>query len=152
MARERAGNTLQSTALVHEAYLRLQKQDRVKVFENRSHLIAICAQLMRQILVESARRRRASKRGGRYRITLDDSVKVGNIRDVELLELDDALHRLAELDSRQAQIVELKFFGGLSIEEISDYLKVSPATIKRDWATARVWLHREITGASARDT
>ena len=148
LRRERAGHTLQGTALVHEAYLRLQKQGTFNV-ESRSHFIAICAQLMRQVLVEEARRRSASKRDCGYRITLDESLSIGGARDVELLALDAAMRRLAELDPRQAQIVELKFFGGLSIEETSDYLKLSAATVKRDWAVARVWLHREISGERA---
>jgi RNA polymerase sigma factor (TIGR02999 family) len=144
---ERMGHTLQSTALVHEAYLRLEKQG-ASEFQNRSHFIAVCAQLMRQILVEYARRRGAAKRDGGYTLTLDQSVEFKR-RSLDLVALDDALTELAKLDLQQSRIVELRFFGGLSIEETSDALGISPATVKRHWATARLWLHHELSKAEA---
>jgi RNA polymerase sigma factor (TIGR02999 family) len=139
---ERPGHTLQSTALVHEAYLRLEKQGTAQ-FKNREHFLAICAQLMRQILVEYARSRNAAKRDGGYRLTLDDSLAF-KTRSVDMVALDDALKKLAKLDQQQSQIVELRFFGGLSIEETSRALNLSPTTVKRHWATARLWLHHQM--------
>jgi RNA polymerase sigma factor (TIGR02999 family) len=138
---------LQSTALVHEAYLRLLKQG-THEFENRAHFFAISAQLMRQILVEYARRRKAAKRDGGYAVSIDDNVCLLKTRSVDLVALDDALKGLAKLDPRQSRIVELRFFGGLSIEETSAVLGISPATVKRDWTTAKVWLHREMSKAA----
>ncbi len=143
---ERQGHTLQSTALVHEAYMRLEKQGAAP-FQNREHFLAICAQLMRQILVEYARGRNAAKRDGGYRLTLDDNLGFKN-RDVDMVALDDALQELAKLDEQQSRIVELRFFGGLSIEETSRALNLSPTTVKRHWATARLWLHHQMSGAS----
>lgn len=143
LRKERPDHTLQSTALVHEAYLRLEKQGVVK-FENRSHFLAICSQLMRQILVEYARGRRTAKRDGGVKLALDDIVVAARNRGADLVALDDALNQLAKLDAQQARIVELRFFGGLSIEETADVVGVSPATVKRDWAAARIWLHREL--------
>jgi RNA polymerase sigma-70 factor (ECF subfamily) len=148
---ERSGHTLQSTALVHEVYLRLQKQGTVK-FENRTHFVATCAQLMRQILVDYARRRRAAKRDGGQRLTLDDSVALVQSRNVDFEVLDNALEELKRLDPQQSRIVELRFFGGLSIEETAQALDISPATVKRDWATARVWLHREMSKMASYDS
>ena len=142
MGQERSGHTLQSTALVHEAYLRLEKQGAGE-FKNRSHFIAVCAQLMRQILVEYARRRGAAKRDGGYQLTLDQSVDFKS-RNLDLVALDDALMELAKLDPQQSRIVELRFFGGLSIEETADAIGSSPATVKRHWATARIWLHHQM--------
>jgi RNA polymerase sigma factor (TIGR02999 family) len=147
LRKERPDHTLQSTALVHEAYVRLQKQSVVK-FENREHFFAICAQLMRQILVEYARSRSAAKRDGGQRLTLDDSLNMGKGRNLDFVALDDALQEVAQLDEQQSRIVESRFFGGLSIEETSQVLCISPAAVKRDWATARVWLHHEITRSS----
>ena len=144
---ERPDHTLQSTALVHEAYLRLQKQG-AKEFENRAHFFAISAQLMRQILVEHARRRHAAKRAGGHRLALDDTVSLVNSKSVDLVLLDDALNGLARLDPRQSRIVELRFFSGLSVEETSSVLGISPATVKRDWMTARVWLLHEMKRAA----
>jgi RNA polymerase sigma factor (TIGR02999 family) len=144
LQKERPGHTLQSTALVHEAYLRLIKQGEQQ-FENREHFFAICAQLMRQILVEYARSQRAAKRDGGQRLTLDEAVVPAKLRSVDLVALDDALTGLAKLDPQLSRIVELRFFGGLSIEETSRMLGISPATTKREWATARVWLHHEIS-------
>ena len=146
---ERAGHTLQSTALVHEAYLRLEKQGAAK-FENRAHFLAICARLMRQILVEYGRSRNTAKRDGGDRVT--DRVTLDGLafksRSVDIVALDDALHELAKLDPQQSRIVELRFFGGLSIEETSDVLKLSPRTVKRHWASARAWLHHQISATS----
>ena len=142
LRKERADHTLQSTALVHEAYLRLEKQGAAK-FENRAHFLAICAQMMRQILVEYARSRNAAKRDGGDRVTLDGLAFKS--RSVDMVALDDALNELAKLDPQQSRIVELRFFGGLSIEETSDVLKLSPMTVKRHWATARAWLHNQIS-------
>ena len=144
---ERPDHTLQSTALVHEAYLRLANQEGVH-FENRNHFFAVSALLMRQILVEYARARRAAKRDGGCKLTLDDSMSLLRGRSVEWIALDDALNGLARLDAQQSQIVELRFFGGLSIEETAEVLGVSPATVKRHWTTARIWLHREMSRTS----
>jgi RNA polymerase sigma factor (TIGR02999 family) len=131
---------------VHEAYLRLEKQG-TSQFENREHFLAICAQLMRQILVEHARSRKAAKRDGGYRLSLDDGWP-GKTRSVDMVALDDALRELAKLDRQQSRIVELRFFGGLTIEETSRVLNLSPTTVKRHWATARLWLHRELSNAA----
>lgn len=151
LRKERPDHTLQSTALVHEAYLRLAKQGPM-LFENRAHFFAVCAQLMRQILVEYARRRKAAKRDGGYRVTLvDGAIALIEARSVDIVALDDALNGLAMLDPQQSRIVELRFFGGLSIEETSQVLGISPATVKRHWTTARVWLHSEISRAERHD-
>ena len=141
LRKERPGHTLQSTALVHEAYLRLEKQG--AQLQNREHFLAICAQLMRQILVEYARRRNAAKRDGGIRLTLDDAFEF-KAQSVDMVALDDALNELAKLNQQQSRIVELRFFGGLSIDEVADVLKISSATVKREWATARAWLYREL--------
>ncbi len=143
---ERADHTLQSTALVHEAYLRLEKQGGGE-FKNREHFVAICAQLMRQILVDYARSRKTQKRDGGLRLSLSDGVP-GKMPSVDMIALDDALSELAKLDRQQSRIVELRFFGGLSIEETSRVLNLSPTTVKRHWATARLWLHREMSTAT----
>jgi RNA polymerase sigma factor (TIGR02999 family) len=143
---ERPDHTLQSTALVHEAYLRLEKQGAADL-KNREHFLAICAQLMRQILVEYARSRNAAKRDGGFRLTLDDALAF-KTRSVDMVALDDALMELAKLDQQQSRIVELRFFGGLSIEETARALDLSPMTVKRHWATARIWLHHEISKAT----
>jgi RNA polymerase sigma factor (TIGR02999 family) len=145
LRRERPGGTLQPTALVHEAYLRLLKDEDLS-FQNRAHFLAIAARSMRQILVEHARGRDAHKRGGkRHRVTLDEAVAFEGPRDVELVALDEALERLKLLDPAHAQIVELRFFGGLTNEETAEALGVSPATVKRGWAVARAWLYRELS-------
>ncbi len=142
---ERAGHILQTTALVHEAYLRLAAQH-PKQFANRQHFLAVSAQLMRQVLVEYARRRRAAKRGGGHTLTLtvDEAIPLPARRELDVLALDEALTALAKLDPRQSRIVEFRFFAGLSIQETSEVLGVSPATVKREWVTARAWLQREI--------
>jgi RNA polymerase sigma factor (TIGR02999 family) len=146
LQKERPGHTLQSTALVHEAYLRLERQGTTQ-FKNRAHFLAICAQLMRQILVEYARNRNAAKRDAGYRLTLDDNVAF-KTRSVDMVALDDALNELAKLDQQQSRIVELRFFGGLSIDETSRALNLSPTTVKRHWATARLWLHHQMAKAA----
>jgi RNA polymerase sigma factor (TIGR02999 family) len=143
LQKERPGHTLQSAALVHEAYIRLDKQGSIE-FQNREHFLAICAQLMRQILVEYARGRNAAKRDGGFRVTLDDRLAFKS-QNVDMIALDDALNELARLDRQQSRIVELRFFGGLSIEETARVLNLSPATVKRHWATARLWLHHEMS-------
>jgi RNA polymerase sigma factor (TIGR02999 family) len=147
MRRERPGHTIQATALVHEAYLRLMKEPNTR-WQNRAHFCAIAANSMRQILVERARARRRLKRAGdQQRITLSDAIPAAapdEALDVELL--DGSLTRLADLDPELARLVELRFFGGLSIEETSEVLGISPATVKRHWATARAWLKREMRG------
>jgi RNA polymerase sigma factor (TIGR02999 family) len=139
-------HTLQSTALVHEAYLRLAKHDKMH-FANRAHFFAVSARLMRQILVDYARGQRAAKRDVGLKLVLDEAIAPGPFRDVGLVVLDDALQELSRLDPRQGQIVELRFFGGLSIEETSQVLGVSPATVKREWTTARIWLRKQIARA-----
>jgi len=146
LQKERPDHTLQSTALVHETYLRLEKQGAAP-FKNREHFVAICAQLMRQILVKYARSRNAAKRDGGYRLTLDDGL-VFKTRSVDMVALDDALNELAKLDPQQSRIVELRFFGGLSIEETSRALNLSLTTVKRHWATATLWLHHEMSRAT----
>ena len=141
---EKPGQTLQPTALVHEAYLRLMK-DRPERWQNRAHFCAIAAHSMRQILIERARARNAQKRwGDKARVTLDEALVHGGEPSVDLLALDAALERLAALDPEQARIVELRFFGGLTVEETADELGVSPATVKRHWTVARAWLAREL--------
>jgi len=150
LQKERPGHTLQSTALVHEAYLRLMKQGEPR-FANREHFFAICAQLMRQILVEYARSQRAAKRDGGQRLTLDEALAPAKLRSLDLVALDDALGGLAKLDPQLSRIVELRFFGGLSIQETSRVLGISPATTKREWATARVWLHHEMSRTDEHD-
>ncbi len=146
LQKERPGHTLQSAALVHEAYLRLEKQH-TGPFENREHFIAICAQLMRQILVEHARSRKAAKRDGGYRLSLDEGI-AGKTPTVDIIALDDALNELAKLDLQQSRIVEMRFFGGLSIDETACALNLSSTTVKRHWATARLWLHRQMNNAA----
>jgi len=143
---ERSDHILQSTALVHEAYLRLAGQHPPE-WQNRAHFFGIAARIMRQILVEHARARDAAKRGGQAcRLTLDAAIALPSQPDVDVVELDKALTGLAELDAQQSRIVELRFFGGLTIEDTSEVLGISPATVKRDWVTARAWLFRAMTG------
>jgi len=142
---ERPGQTLQPTALVHEAYLKLQK-DRPERWQNRAHFCAIAAHAMRQVLIERARARDALKRGGGApRVTFDEGLQAAaDDRGVDMVALDAALDRLAQLDAGQARIVELRFFGGLSIEETAAAMQISAATVKRHWALARAWLAREL--------
>lgn len=143
--RERPGHTLQSTALVHEAYLRMVDQRSVS-WQGRAHFFGIAAQMMRRILVDHARGRDAAKRGaGVCKLTLDEDLLALQERDVNLVALDEALESLSRLDSQQGRIVELRFFAGLSIEETAEVLKISPATVKRDWAMAKAYLHRAMS-------
>ena len=144
LRRERGGHTLQPTALVHEAYLRLAEQDRV-VWQNRAHFLAVAASMMRRVLVDHARRQRARKRGGSgTRVTLDETFSPVAPRSLDFLALDEALAELAVLDEQQARIVELRAFGGLSVEETAEVLKISPATVKRHWSFSLAWLHRRL--------
>ncbi len=148
MRRERAGHTLQPTALVHETYLKLIDQKRV-AWKNRAHFLAVASQAMRRVLVDHARRREAKKRGGTAeRLSVDAAPLAVEPRSIDLLALDEALHRLAALDDRQARLVELRFFGGLTVEETAGVLGVSPVTVNREWAHAQAWLHAEITGSA----
>jgi RNA polymerase sigma factor (TIGR02999 family) len=143
LQRERPGHTLQSTALVHEAYMRLVDQN--VSWQSRAHFFGIAAQMMRRILVDHARTKNAAKRGdGACKVTLDEGLVATEDRDVNVLALDEALSKLAQFDQQQSQIVELRFFAGLSIEDTSEVLKISPATVKRDWAMAKAWLYREM--------
>lgn len=149
LRRERPGNTLQPTALVNEAYLRLLK-DRPDRWQNRAHFCAIAAHSMRQILIERARARGAQKRGGaRARVTLDEALVAGGERSIDLVALDEALQRLAAFDPEQARLVELRFFGGLTVEETAEAMHLSPATVKRHWSVARAWLARELEGLAS---
>jgi RNA polymerase sigma factor (TIGR02999 family) len=143
LRRERQGHSLQATALVNEAYLRLVGYTRMR-WQNRAHFFAVSAQLMRRILVEHARRHNI-KRGRDVRhVPLDEAVVVSADSDVDLVALDDALNALARVDARKAQVVEMRFFGGLSVDETAVVLKVSPVTVRRDWSSAKIWLHREL--------
>ena len=145
MRLERPDHTLQTTALINEAYVRLVDVHNVH-WQNRAHFFALCARLMRRILVDYARGRRYAKRGGGAQpISLDQSVPVAPERSADLVAVDDALHALAEVDARKAQVVELRFFGGLTAEETAEVLKVSPETVRRDWKLAKVWLLRELS-------
>jgi RNA polymerase sigma-70 factor (ECF subfamily) len=144
MAGERTGHTLQSTALVNEAYMHLVDSSHVR-WQNRAHFFAISAQLMRRILVDSARSRKYAKRGGQApRLSLDEALLVPEERGADLVALDDAMSALAAVDLRKSRVVELRFFGGLSVEETAEVLKVSPETVMRDWRLAKVWLRREL--------
>ena len=145
--RERPGGTLQPTALVHEAYLRLHK-DRPDRWQNRAHFCAIAAHAMRQILIERARARHAQKRGGAQpRVTLDEALLPAGTPALDLVVLDDALRRLESFDAEGARIVELRFFGGLTVDETAEAMALSPATVKRRWTIARAWLARELQHA-----
>jgi RNA polymerase sigma factor (TIGR02999 family) len=144
MTRERAGHTLQTTALVNEAFLRLVNRKNLQ-WQNRAHFFGIAAQLMRTILVDHARSHASAKRGGGARkLELDEAMVVSQQKASEVIALDDALNQLALLDPQQSRIVELRFFGGLTVEEAAEVLQVSPATIKREWSTAKAWLYHEL--------
>ena len=144
LQRERSDHTLQSTALVHEAYVRMVDQN-LPQWQNRAHFFAVAAQLMRQILVDYARSHRAAKRGGgACKVTLTDAASRPQRVDIDVVALDDALKSLAQIDPQQSRVVELRFFAGLSIEDTSEVLGISPSTVNRDWNTARVWLYREL--------
>jgi RNA polymerase sigma factor (TIGR02999 family) len=145
LSQERRDHTLQSTALVHEAYVRLVGQD-LPEWKSRAHFFGIAARLMRQILVDHARAHRAAKRGGDTpKLELDRDIAGSQAQNLDILALDDALDHLAQISPQQSQIVELRFFSGLSIEDTSDVLGISPAAVKRSWTTARVWLFREMS-------
>jgi RNA polymerase sigma factor (TIGR02999 family) len=145
MWRERPGNTLQTTALIHEAFLRLVAGDGVR-WQDRAHFFAVSAQMMRRILVDAARARATEKRGGSaVRFQLNEAIDCSPERAHELVAIDDALSALAEMDPRKAKVVELRFFGGLSVDETAEALKVSPQTVMRDWKLARAWLLREMS-------
>jgi RNA polymerase sigma factor (TIGR02999 family) len=148
---ERPDHTLQSTALVHEAYLRLVKPGSLQP-QSRAHFFALASQLMREILVDHARGRNAGKRDGGARLTLDEAAELSKSKGVDLLALDDALNELSRMSARQSRIVELRFFGGLSIEETAEFLGVSSATVEREWAAARAWLYRQINRTERGDT
>ena len=144
LKRERPDHTLQLTALVHEAYLRLVNQREVD-WRNRAQFFGLAAQMMRRILVNHAEEKKAQKRGGKEpHISLDEAISFTAERNLDLVILDDTLNRLAELDAQQARIVELRFFGGLTVEEVAEVLSVSERTVKRDWRTAKVWLYQQM--------
>jgi RNA polymerase sigma-70 factor (ECF subfamily) len=145
--RERPGHSLQATALVNEAYLRLVDYKRMR-WENRAHFFAVSAQLMRRILVDHARRHNLKRGGGVQHVELQDTVVIGEDRAENLLALDEALQSLARMDARKARVVELRFFGGLSVEETAEVLQISTVTVMRDWSSARAWLYREMDGGS----
>ena len=147
MRAERVGHSLQTTALVNEAYMRLVDYKRMQ-WQNRAHFFAVSAQLMRRILVDHARRRNLKRGGGLKKVSLEDTAILGGSPGADLVALDDALKQLAKLDPRKAQVVEMRFFGGLSVEETAEVLKVSPVTVMRDWSTARAWLYRELLGGT----
>jgi RNA polymerase sigma factor (TIGR02999 family) len=151
LRQERSDHTLQGTALVHEAYLRLMKQGPADI-ENRAHFLAVASRLMRQILVDHARGRRAAKRGGGLKLGLDNVVALQEGQNVDLIGLDSALNELARLDPQQSRIVEMRFFGGLSIEETAEIIGISRTTVKREWATARAWLRREMVKPKRNDS
>jgi RNA polymerase sigma-70 factor (ECF subfamily) len=147
MKGERSGHSLQTTALVNEAYMRLVDYERMR-WQNRAHFFAVSAQLMRRILVEHARRHNLKRGGGVRHVSLDEASMVDGDPDADLVALDDAMNGLARIDPRKVQVVEMRFFGGLSVEETAEVLKVSPVTVKRDWRAARAWLYRELTGGT----
>lgn len=148
LRRERSGHTLQTTALAHEAFLRLADQKRI-TWEGRAHFLGVAAVAMRRILIDHARRKRAKKRGGgAVKVEIDLDLLPGSSDGVDLEALDHALNALAVIDTRQARVVELRFFGGLSLDEAAAVLEVSTSTIKRDWTVARAWLYRELRGES----
>jgi RNA polymerase sigma-70 factor, ECF subfamily len=144
MKRERPGHSLQTTALVNEAYLRLVDYKRMQ-WHDRAHFFAVSSQLMRRILVEHARRHNLKRGGGLQRVSLEGVALVGHEAATDLVALDDAMNALARLDPRKVQVVEMRFFGGLSVEETAAVLKVAPVTVMRDWSTAKAWLYRELT-------
>jgi len=151
LRRERSDHTLQSTALVHEAFIRLVDQREVH-WKSRAHFYGIAAQMIRRILVDHARNRQAGKRGsGAIKLSLDDAHELLIPQELNVLRLDDALNELAALDERQSRVVELRFFTGLSLEETAEVMKLSTATVKREWSSARAWLFREMTRSESRD-
>lgn len=145
MRRERPGHSFQTTALVNEAYLRLVDYKRMR-WQDRAHFFAVSAQLMRRILVDYARRRNLKRGAGVQHVSLDEAAVAGGEPSADLVALDDALNELARLDPRKVQVVEMRYFGGLSVEETAEMLKVSPVTVRRDWSTAKIWLYAAMTG------
>jgi len=144
MSRERRDHTLQPTALINQAYLRIAQQENVE-WQNHAHFIGFAANVMRRVLVDHARERNAAMRGGKQvRVDLDEGIAISKERSAEILLLEDALTRLEQLNPRQAKVVEMRYFGGLSVEEVSGVLGIAPRSVKRDWALARVWLFEEI--------
>jgi len=148
MQRERPGHSLQTTALVNEAYMRLVDYKRMK-WQNRAHFFAVSAQLIRRILIEHARRRNLKRGGGVRHVSLEEAAVLGGKRTADLVALDDAMKALAQFDPRKERVVEMRFFGGLSVEETAEVLKVSPVTVMRDWSTAKAWLYRELSGKNS---
>jgi RNA polymerase sigma-70 factor, ECF subfamily len=148
MERERSGHSLQATALVNEAYMRLIDYKRMQ-WQDRAHFFAVSAQLMRRILVEHARRHNLKRGGDKQHVSLEEAAVVCGGQGTDLAALDDAMNALAQFDPRKVRVVEMRFFGGLSVEETAEVLKVSPVTVMRDWSTAKAWLHRELTGGVA---
>lgn len=144
LSKERINHTLQPTALVHEAYLQLVETSRVN-WQNRAHFFGAAARLMRRILVDHARSHQAAKRGGGLKVSISDEMAIAQPKEIDLVALDDALNLLAALDPQQSRVVELRFFGGLSIEETAEALAISPATVKRHWASAKAWLNHQLT-------
>ena len=146
LRREQAGHTLQTTALIHEAYVRLVDQRNMQ-WQNRAHFFGIAAQMMRRILVDHARSKKRVKRGGsEIRVSLDDANVAAKGQDLDVVALDEALERLAQIDEQQSRVVELRFFSGLSVEETAEVMGISKSTVKRDWSMAKAWLHRELSG------
>ena len=145
LERERPGHTLQTTALVNEAYIRLVDYKRMQ-WQDRAHFLAASAQVMRRILVDHARGHNVKRGAGVQHVSLDEAGVTGGDQASDLVALDDAMNALARLDPRKAQIIEMRFFGGLSVEETAEVLKVSPATVRRDWSIAKFWLYRELSG------
>jgi RNA polymerase sigma-70 factor (ECF subfamily) len=145
MKRERTGHSLQTTALVNEAYMRLADYKRM-AWQNRAHFFAVSAQAMRRILVEHARRHNLKRGKGIPHVSLEAAAAVDDDRETDFVALDDAMNALAQIDPRKVQVVEMRFFGGLSVEETAEVLKVSPATVMRDWSSAKAWLYRELGG------
>ena len=150
MKRERPGHSLQTAALVNEAYMRLVDYERMQ-WQNRAHFFAVSAQLMRRILVDHARRHNLKRGGDVQHVSLEEAAVVGGGGDTDLVVLDDAMNALARIDPRKVQVVEMRFFGGLSVEETAEVLKVSTVTVKREWRAAKAWLYRELTGGSTNE-
>jgi RNA polymerase sigma factor (TIGR02999 family) len=145
LRKERDDHTLQTTALVHEAYIRMIDQNHAN-WQNRAQFFGVAANMMRRILVDHARGHQADKRGGGIaKLSLDEAIEIADQKEVDLIALDDALNNLAELDEQQSRVVELRFFAGLTVEETAEVMKLSPATIKREWSMAKAWLHRELS-------
>ena len=147
MRGERPGHSLQTTALVNEAYMRLVDYKSMQ-WQNRAHFFAVSSQLMRRILVDHARRHNLKRGGGVQHVSLEETAIVDDDRPADLVALDDAMNALARIDPRKVQVVEMRVFGGLSVEETAEVLKVSPVTVMRDWSTAKAWLYRELTGGA----